>query len=294
MNIPQYGPKPFDFQSGVAYYTNDSAHPESDCARSDAPLILNCAGYFKTDFPFETNKPNGRQDFYLMYVYSGKLTMYNDGTPVEIPNGSLVLFNSHQAYRYTYAGGEELSYFWVHFTGSEAAHRLSEYKIFPFPTVQTVGIKSSIANRFATIFEVFSKKETFYERELSALLERLLITASRAINVRGERTAALGAALKYIGAHYIEEIRISELARLEHLSTSRFNALFKEQTGISPIKYIINLRMSSAKDLLLSTNLPISQIGILSGYNDPQFFSKAFKRHVGLAPMEYRLFKNRR
>jgi transcriptional regulator GlxA family with amidase domain len=58
--------------------------------------------------------------------------------------------------------------------------------------------------------------------------------------------------------------------------------------GKTPSEYIRELRLARACDLLLTTNMPISLVGNLSGYNDQYFFSKIFKKHIGVSPQKYR------
>lgn len=261
---------------------------ESNRESHDLPLILNCAGHFTSKHPFSTDNTRGRLDYYLMYINSGELTMYDGYTPVAARAGDLVIYRANTRYSYTYRGGEQLSYFWVHFTGSEVESRLKEYSLECFPVVCSTKAQNHISHRFRTIFDAFPKQDALRERELSALLERLLITTSRSLVKDGEKSSTLTNALRYVGANYSAEIRIAELAAIEHLSVSRFNYLFKEQMGMPPTKYILTLRMSSAKELLVSTDLPVKQIGIMCGYDDPHFFSKTFKNFYGISPAEYR------
>ena len=261
---------------------------ESNRESSDMPLILNCAGFFTSKHPFTTDNARGRLDYYLMYINSGELTMFSGKTPIEARAGDLIIYRAKSRYSYTYRGGETLSYFWAHFTGGEVESRLKEYSLECFPSIHSTEAQNHIPHRFRTIFDAFPKQDALREHELSALLERLLITASRSIIKDGERNSTLTNALRYIGANYSSDIRISDLAATEHLSVSRFNYLFKEQMGMPPTKYILSLRMFSAKELLTSTDLPVKQIGIMCGYDDPHFFSKTFKSFCGVSPAEYR------
>ena len=261
---------------------------ESNRESTDMPLILNCAGHFTGKHPFCTDKVKGRLDYYLMYINSGSLTIFNGDTPISASAGDLIIFHSNTRYSYAYRGGEAISYYWVHFTGGEVESRLDEYSLSCFPTVYSTEPQNHIPNRFRTIFDAFPKQDDLRERELAALLERLLITASRSVIKDSERRGKLTSSLRYIALNYSKEIRIAELASIEHLSVSRFNYLFKEQMGMPPTRYILSLRMSSAKELLVSTDLPVKQIGIMCGYDDPHFFSKAFKTFHGTSPAEYR------
>ena len=278
-----------DFGGSFSYYAYSKEYTEENNRESSfLPIELNCAGCLKAKSPFTTSKPLGRRDFYLMYVYAGTLSVFDRGTEKEINGGTLLIFEPNKPYAYSYKGGEPLTYFWAHFTGSEAEKRLREYSLTTFPSLHEIRQKSSVINRFRTIFDAFSYNDRFVERELSALTERLLVSVSRSVLAGGERKGALSKSLRFIGANYGTDIKIKALANMEHLSVSRFNFLFKKQTGLSPTKYVIALRMSSAKDLLASTDIPIGQVGIMCGYNDPQFFSKIFKLYVGISPTAFR------
>ena len=76
------------------------------------------------------------------------------------------------------------------------------------------------------------------------------------------------------------------------MSTSRLSVLFKERTGQSFTKYLINYRMEKAEELLLTTDDQIKQISLQVGYEDYSQFVKMFRKMVLMSPQEYRQ-KNR-
>lgn len=93
---------------------------------------------------------------------------------------------------------------------------------------------------------------------------------------------------QYIEQHYSEPLVTSEFAKMLNIDRTYFYKIFKEYTGLSPEKYIISLRIQRAKLLISATDLPLSTIGNLVGYeNYPPFFSM-FKKIVGISPNEYR------
>ena len=281
-----------NFEKSFGYYvpTDSSGRVlnESNVELLDRPLIVNCAGYYAESFVFNTERKEGRNDYQLVYVKTGRLTLFDGDREVPAPAGSRVLLPARIPHKYTNRGCQKTSYFWIHFTGSEALSRLEEYGISPFPTVYKVRSKSGLSASFLGIFEAFVRQGEHLQRELSALLEGLLIAASRSVVRDGETYGSLSASVEYIKMNYCMPIRIGQLARLEHLSVSRYNFLFSKQFGIPPTKYIQNLRMSSARQLLASTDLLVKQIGLMCGYDDAHFFSKTFKRFYGMSPDEYR------
>jgi AraC-like DNA-binding protein len=81
---------------------------------------------------------------------------------------------------------------------------------------------------------------------------------------------------------------VSDLADLIGRSRSHVLKLFSKYMSISPKKYIIDCQLGEARELLLSTTKPIAEVGQSVGLSDPYHFSKLFRRHVGIAPSEYR------
>ena len=94
--------------------------------------------------------------------------------------------------------------------------------------------------------------------------------------------------IAYISLHLSEPIKVTQLAAMANLSPSYFWALFKQKTGYAPIDFLIRLRMHQACHLLKSTGKPVNEIAATLGYQDPLYFSRAFKSILGVAPTRYR------
>jgi len=92
----------------------------------------------------------------------------------------------------------------------------------------------------------------------------------------------------FISLHLHERITMAQLAARVGLSSSYFWALFKQKTGYAPIDFLIRLRMHQACQLLNSTDKPVNEIAAGLGYQDPLYFSRAFKSILGVAPTRYR------
>ena len=246
--------------------------------------MVNCAGRSEISFPFSTYNKTGRSDIYLMYIVSGTLQIGEISAEAE----TLVIFGAKYPYRYSHTSSDSVVYLWVHFTGSYAEPLLAELGFFNTPFIKKLSSDNLMESRFRSLFERFERKSVFERQELSCALERILLEAARCAigEKRGERE--LGASLKYIHDHYNSEIKIPELAKMENLSNSRFVARFTSAIGASPMQYIVELRLRYACDLLENTDMSVKEVASLSGYDDPHFFSKLFKKHIGLSPSEYR------
>jgi YesN/AraC family two-component response regulator len=98
----------------------------------------------------------------------------------------------------------------------------------------------------------------------------------------------IGEAMAYIQAHLGEPITMRELADSLHLNSSYFSVLFKEQVGLNFSEYLMRKRVQRAKELLVQTVLPISEIAERVGYQTDKYFIKVFKSLEGISPSKYR------
>ena len=105
--------------------------------------------------------------------------------------------------------------------------------------------------------------------------------------VPGNKQNKLSAAIEYIVKNYNTKITNDFLASLAGCSTVYFRKLFYEVCGTSPIKYITDLRISKAKEMLSSDYSSIGNIALTLGYSNIYDFSRAFKAYTGVSPTEY-------
>ena len=88
--------------------------------------------------------------------------------------------------------------------------------------------------------------------------------------------------------HFTDSVTLSELARMACLSTPHFSAEFKRHFGVSPIEWLIRLRLRQAAYLLRDHNLRIGDVADKAGYPDHYYFSRHFKKRFGVSPLAYR------
>jgi transcriptional regulator GlxA family with amidase domain len=92
----------------------------------------------------------------------------------------------------------------------------------------------------------------------------------------------------YIRAHYAEPIRMELLAETIYLSEGHMRMIFRQAMGMSPYQYALNLRMKKAKELLLTTQLPLSEVSIQIGFESMSHFISTFRQREGMTPAVYR------
>ncbi|MGC4251780.1 MAG: AraC family transcriptional regulator [Sphingobium sp.] len=105
----------------------------------------------------------------------------------------------------------------------------------------------------------------------------------------GLGTARLRRVLDYIEAHLSDELTVRELANIAGLSAHHFGLAFRQSMGQPPHRYVIERRVEHAKMLLLTTNLPVTQIAYVVGFASHGHFAAHFRRLVGVPPLRFRL-----
>jgi len=118
------------------------------------------------------------------------------------------------------------------------------------------------------------------------LIEEIIISAKKQLYFCG--CDRISDAVTYINTHYTGITSVSELADQFGMERRRFAYLFAQSTGMSPVQYITDIRLKIARDLLETTNDPVARIAEYVGYPDSLYFSRLFKKHIGMAPSAYR------
>lgn len=93
---------------------------------------------------------------------------------------------------------------------------------------------------------------------------------------------------EYIREHYAEKITLERLSDLVNINKYYLIRLFKQQTGLSPIDYLIHVRLEEAEKLLTKTTITVSEISDQVGFHSPSHFSKTFKENNHFTPSAYR------
>lgn len=258
------------------------------------PLIVgSCGTYRLKNHPvLPSCRPKGRVDYQLLYIATGKAHFYFQGKDTVVPAGHVVLYCPGEEQRYTYYAADTPEVFWVHFTGYDVKNILKYYHFSPKCHVYYSGTLPEYKWIFQRMIQELQLCRPLYEELLASLFNSLLLLINRQ-EMEGSSCASgieseIEAAVAYFSSHYDHKISVEDYARERHISVNYFIRNFKQYMKMTPGQYILSVRMANAQHLLEQSDYNITQIASIVGYDDPLYFSRVFKKQVGLSPTQYR------
>lgn len=135
-------------------------------------------------------------------------------------------------------------------------------------------------------------KKTGYTLKCRADLYNILFLLQNDFHiayVRKDKANLIRPAMEYIRENYTRGvISIPHIASLCNISEAYFRSIFHKIHGITPVRYIGDLKIARAKELILSGYYSIHETAVLSGFGDYSYFSREFKKRTGFSPLEFK------
>lgn len=275
---------------------NNSAYLNSNMVElvdTEQPLLVtDCSTCYLKHQPLKhTCRPNGCSDYQILYISSGKIHFLFDGIKQIVPAGSIVLFRPSDSQLYKYFGEEQPKVFCIHFTGFDVERYLREYDLWDNRVIRATA-SYNWEHLFRRMIHEFQLREDVYSELLVTYLKELLLLLHRQVLKSKPKSQdpppEIKQAIHYFDENYASDIHIYEYAKEHYISNSRFTQCFKQYTGLSPTHYLLSLRIQNAQSLLENSTYNISEIAFMVGFRDPLYFSRVFKKQVGVSPKHYR------
>ena len=250
---------------------------------SHFPLYINCVG--TTKCPEGINNIHFRYDYSLFYVQEGSLSLRTPLIDVTLRKGEMIIIPAYTTIAKSSRSGDNVHYLWLHFTGSNAEELLNNVH-FETNKVYGIGIHYIFANYWKNLYRECIIKDEYAIPAIATILTSIFYDLAR--HTKNQLTSYNLKTIRYIHENISEDYDLQKLADIENLSISRYRTLFTEIIGTSPINYIIDLRINTAADLLTNSTLSITDVSKNVGYEDTYYFSRLFKKRMGVSPAKYR------
>lgn len=226
----------------------------------------------------------------IHYIIKGTSIFYCNQERITAKEGSLVVFNSNELHQGLSDGGKieaivmifELSSF-----SREVAHAGVLFQ-------NVIENDKNIQEMMKEFYKENQEKQLGYKLACKGILLKILTYLIRHYVVaklsetellkRNKNLVRLNTVLEYIGKQYTQPISNRELAALIHLSEDRFNHLFRESMGISPLNYMNEIRLKKAKNLLETGEYTVLEVATEVGFGDLNHFGRLFRKKYGCTP----------
>ncbi|EJT6495843.1 AraC family transcriptional regulator [Clostridium perfringens] len=230
----------------------------------------------------------------IHYVTKGYGTFKFNGKVYNLKQGDIFILLKGMQVEYVASIDDPWEYYWIGFSGSNANEYLNRTSITN-SCVANCEENSKIPQIILNMCEISKtynpsrSDDILLLKELYSLLYALIEEFPKPFEYKDkELHTYIQDALNFINSNYMHSITVQEIADYVNLSRSYLYKMFIKNLGISPQRYLINLRMYKATLLLKGTKLPIGEVSSSVGYSDSLLFSKTFSKHFSMSPLNYR------
>ena len=234
--------------------------------------------------------PHLHEQMELQYILSGRVDMELNGEKVLALPGDLLVINAGVTHR-EFSDGTPTEKLVLSLRLEHMLHGFSDIA----PVICSKISGDVFISRLAEeLMQELREKEPGYRALCQSLVMRLAVYLLRNHVEAGQRLHSSGkpdrikAVSRYIDKHYMEPMNNKSLAQLLHVSESRFIHLFKEEMGMSPLKYINTVRLRKAKHLLENGECSVMEVAALVGFSDYNHFGRMFRESFGCTPVQAR------
>lgn len=244
---------------------------------------------------FFIDRPAGMKGFILNMTIKGQGQVFDGEESFYCNPGDLLLFQPKSPHHYGRSSHSDCWYHrWVYFRPRaywtdwlewhSKSHKVGRLSL------PNNALLLEFDRLFANIEQTHKSGRRLSEELAMNLLERLLLRAMEEDPQSPQKImdARIIEACQYITGNLAGELRIDEVARHVCLSPSRLAHLFREQIGINILRWREDQRVIRAKLLLQTTQEPIASVGRVVGYDDQLYFSRVFRKRVGVSPSDFR------
>ena len=253
-------------------------------------------------------------DCRLFYILKGRGKMVIEDKTCELKAGCCILFQGGTKYIWQTDDEEGVTYIAVNFDYTQSHNHLkksyhpyhsenfSEDRILEKIVFSDANELNSpvyledmtvMSERIRLMATEYLAGGEYTDEFLSSCLKSVIINIIRTINthrikVGNQSVDVVRKIIEYIQNNYNKELKNEAIGELFHFNPLYINRIFKEQTGVSIHKFIVNYRISIASELLRTEKYPVNEIATMVGFNDIPHFTKTFKAYKGRTPKQYR------
>lgn len=266
------------------------------------PLVR---GLYPTDIGWYPNaryhyrdRQNGAPEDHLLICLDGHGYVVVNDKKTHLKAGELLIIPRNYKHRYWAAEDRPWSIYWMHFRGVDASYYVDRIPRVAEPIPIDEPAKDEAVRIFRDCLETleggFTLPTLIYAAQSARHILSVLLFRNSALPMKlstENRRMDCDAMIEYMRSRVSEPVRLEEFADEAGLSVSHFSEVFRNQIHQSPMSYFTQLKIRTACRLLDLTGKPVKAVAMETGYTDPYYFSRVFKKVMGVSPEKYRAIK---
>ena len=257
-------------------------------------LYITHIGYFpKATYHYREHK-NGCRDNIIIYCLRGKGWYTVKDKRYEVrPNQFFIIPATQEQISYGSDENDAWTIYWIHFSGTTINTFNKSFDIGLFDGPRQISLNEKGIELWDSMYknlEMGYGKENISKANLCLyhFVSSFLFPEKNVNEKKKDEEDLIIKTIAYMKTKLAAKITLEDLAVMNDLSTSHFSLLFRKATSMSPLDYFIHLKLQHACLLLITSEVKIKNIAADLGYDDPYYFSRLFKKHMKISPLQYR------
>ena len=259
-------------------------------------LYISSLGYYPQAEGHYTYRKKGLPENFLFYCVDGYGWYKIEDKQYEVKPNEFFILPQNVEHAYGSAAENPWSIYWIHFGGEQLPHFNATHTVKEHFKPSYIKSSNDITSLFSKIYKTLELGYSidnlmFANMCLPHYITLFLYNSKHYKANPNEKIDAVDNAILYMQARIDDNISLNDLSTHFNYSTSRFSNLFRQKTGYAPIDYFIQMKMQKASQQLDFTDRSIKDIALSLGFDDPYYFSRRFRKVIGMSPAKYRNVK---
>jgi len=243
-------------------------------------------------------------NFDLLAVFEGELFIWEDGIKYEVKAGEFLILEPNKKHYGYKPVAEETNFYWCHFDSPAPykvtadrqshfyvdMHDVKRVHLLSVPKFGKLQNAQTIEKLLEKVASFFTYTNSTYKLEQQILFHQILLqlatqnkssTTAQVVKIAEET-------IQFLEQHVKEDVTYRMLSQHLHLSSAYITRCMKKTYGCTPLEYLQQIRMDTARNLLESTTYTMDEVARFCGFNTLSYFSKTFAQIHGISPLKYR------
>ena len=250
-------------------------------------------GYFPRARNHFRSRSRGCDQHIWIHCVDGQGTVWLGDKEYQLRRNEYIIIPIHIPHTYQADSNDPWTIYWMHFKGLQADRIVPDLSKVLERSQNKVAFTEEMRVLFEKMYQAMQQSDSLetykaIEVVLPYFLSFYLYPQFWKEVTFSEDDHVVGGTIAYLQKNLEAKVTLRDLAYRCHLSVSHFSKLFKSKTGYSPIDYANHIKIQKACYLLRYSSKRISDIAVGLGFTDSFYFSRVFKRQMGMSPTEFR------